>query len=532
MRLVECLNRADPAHLRAIAMRHGLTCPTHSKHALLQEILSRLSAASYIRRRLVEQPRVQALACELCLTERSVFGREELCAVLLRALGRASGEKASVLARATGDLSADSTSLASAAQAVEELMHEGLLFAVPVRGQVLYHAPEDVWKRVRACALEQLSCSVQATQIEPVTVRYDHHALAQDALSTLQFTLHHSVKLTQSGTIFRRQQQQLFELFEVPEQPLAARRGWHVAYGRRFADYPARFALIYDHLVDSGCLIETSEGSLVCAPDTVEMYAKRPENERMEALYMQFIRDYQVYIPNLRAIVARVEALCARGWIFAHSLEDALAGTVVHAPEPAATTLSERILPMLVALGKLTVGTNADGTILYRVPHAPEEGVPEGDRSLPRATVLPTFDILVPRLLESHCGWELRRIAEPLPHAPADPLRVYRITRQSVGRACASGQDERTILATLEQRCTAPTPENVRRTICDWGRQFRRYRIERRVLIVCSDQEAADELAALPPIACRLAERDGRLLAFANGEEEALSNLLMTLGYR
>ncbi|MCY0869783.1 MAG: hypothetical protein OWT27_04235, partial [Firmicutes bacterium] len=405
MRLVECLNRADPAHLRAIALRHGLTCSTHSKNALLQEIISRLSASSYVRRRLAEQPRLQELACELCLTEREVFGREELCAVLLRALGGASAERASVLARATGGLCADQTGLARAAQAVEELMQEGLLFAVPVRGQMLYHAPGDVWQRVRECVVDQLSCSVQVTETEPDTVRYDHHALAQDALSTLQFALHHPMKLTQAGSIFRRQQQQLFDLFEVPEQPLPSRRSWHVAYGRHFADYPARFALIYDHLVETGCLCETSEGRLVCDADAVASYVKRSEDERMDALYMQFIRDYQVYIPNLRAVVARVEAVCSRGWVFARSLEDALADAVAAAPEPVSTTIHERVLPMLVALGQLSVGKAADGSTLYRAQGSADEATTSADGPLPRATILPTFDILVPRALDSRCGW-------------------------------------------------------------------------------------------------------------------------------
>ncbi len=63
-------------------------------------------------------------------------------------------------------------------------------------------------------------------------------------------------------------------------------------------------------------------------------------------------------------------------------------------------------------------------------------------------------------------------------------LITYRITRQSIYRAFQRGDTVRIILAFLEKNTGRPIPQNVARTIEEWGEQYERIRVRRDVTIL------------------------------------------------
>ena len=82
--------------------------------------------------------------------------------------------------------------------------------------------------------------------------------MARDAAAMLFFCAKIPQRLTLDGSLYRRAQQQIMQLFEVSEELLPERTGWRFGFHPHYQNYPERFALIYDFWSTSGAWLEGS----------------------------------------------------------------------------------------------------------------------------------------------------------------------------------------------------------------------------------------------------------------------------------
>ncbi len=558
----------------------------YSKNALLQEILQRLCDPGYLDERyaLHPHPLVMAALQEIALDGRDRYATEELVALLVRAqqtvplqdrvmsppvsevrtssgrggkrgrsrqggVGRGSKRPSSAsrddgpfLPGSAGQEQGAGQAEVLARDMLQMLAREGVVYPTGVGSRTVYVCPTDIWRRLYDLASRTMKVGVQSSVRAPVAYRQDGFALARDEAALLLYVLRHDVRLTQEGVVFRRQQIQLLQLFEVSEDVLPQQVGWRFGFGRRFHDYPDRLALLYDHLYARGCLVETADGRLCAESAAIDAYLQLPEGARGQELFRFWLRTYRPAIPMLRTVVARIAELTRRAWIYADSLCNLWAdGIEAYYYETTEQILAQRILGMLVHLGVLARGSAEDGAILYRL--TPEgaawclgkgggEALQEAaDEAPPRvgAVVQPTFEVLLPATAEAAVGRELQMMAELV---QSDRMRVYRLTRDSVYRALQLGFSAERMLSFLRAICDCPLPGNVERTVVQWCEAYGKVTLSTVVLITLRDEQTTDEVRRLAPVADRLLrEVTPTVLAFPPGDAPYLQSFLEKMGY-
>ncbi|KUO96855.1 helicase-associated domain-containing protein [Ferroacidibacillus organovorans] len=483
MRLLECLNDSDVSHLRKIALRHTLDCPLYSKNSLLQEITARFFEPSYWKQRQdhLSDEMIAAIQA-LALDRRDHLAPEEVLAIIKRTgLDR-------------------ETSL----HTVTQLEDEGLLFRRRHQKDDGYHCPQEVWDRIYKLTSEQLMSAIQVYSRDPEGYRDDGLSMARDAYALLGFVRTHEIRLTRSGTIFKRHQQQIISLFQVPEPLLDANVGWRFGYGRRFSDYPDRFALLYDHLYSRGCLAEQEDDQLTVNEEPARAYMSLREEERAEKLVRDYLHLYCAAIPNLRMIAKRIVELTSAKWVYAASLRMALLPFVTsYYYESPEVVLEKRIFAMFEYLGLLQAATSPAGDLLYKATerscgwlNAKAMDEPsEMEERKPTLFVQGTFDVIVSEESEALLGWDLLQMAD---RVSQDRMSVYRISRDSIYRACQNGLTADSILQFFYEHSPHPIPDNVRTMIEQWGQAYGKIKVSHATLITCRDEASAHVVKQLP----------------------------------
>ncbi len=178
------------------------------------------------------------------------------------------------------------------------------------------------------------------------------------------------------------------------------------------------------------------------------------------------------------------------------------------------------ITEALYALGGVDLG-EADGvTNAFRI-------TPDGARLLHGKTlaarpnqahviVQPNFQVFVMEPTGEDIRFRLDQMADRL---RADQAVEYEITRDSVYRAQRASVDAEAIVEFLESVSTVGLPQNVRRTIEEWGTQHERIIVRRRTpLLQALDEETLDALYADPELAHLLGRRVAPTVALVQGE--------------
>ncbi len=531
MRFAECLNQSDIKNLRKIAERHTIACTMYSKNSLFQEIMGRFSEPNYVVDRLsaISQTEYNALL-EIALDGREEYTREDLLAILKRAQPVTSSEQTM---NATEDL-------------LRVLIEEGFIFESGVSSRKVFACPIDIWKKVRAFSSSRLRQEVQAASHAPTIYQSDEAAMARDAVTCLLFFSRQEIRLTQEGVIFKRQQQQLFQILSVSEEPLPPSIGWRFGFGRRFHDYPDRFALIYDHLYEENCIEETPDLRLTVHQDQAERYMRLSEDERALKLFQYWMRAYRKAIPNIRRLVARLAELTAHDWVYADSVQSAIIPQVSsYFYEDRSVILDSRILRMLAHLGVMMVGSikiggpDAREVLLYRLSplgslwlrkdevrfDAPHDSTHEDTA----ATIQPTFEILVPPTGDAVYGWDLQIIADLKSN---DQMRCYEITRSSIYRALQADWNQARIMSFLQTISNYPVPGNVEKMIESWCKDFGRVEVSVLCVLSCADEKTAQEIRLIAPLMARAKiDIEHAAIGFAADDEEFVVSILQRLGY-
>lgn len=125
----------------------------------------------------------------------------------------------------------------------------------------------------------------------------------------------------------------------------------------------------------------------------------------------------------------------------------------------------------------------------------------------PRVVVQPNYQIFAFEPIDEAVLHDLDQIAE---RVRTETAIEYRLSQAAVYRAQQRGMTSDEILERLERLSAVPLPQNVRRTVEEWGARHERIVIRRGVgLLQTIDQAALDALFANPEISSRLTRRLG-----------------------
>ncbi|WP_181363059.1 helicase-associated domain-containing protein [Sulfoacidibacillus thermotolerans] len=492
---------------------------------MLQEILNRFSDPNYLTERLnALSPQIQYALQEITLEGKEEFAEAELLTLLRRR-------------HPLSDKSVED----EPHRLLSDLLEEGIFFATGSPSQRAYRCPTEIWSRILNLETKKLRQTIQESSRTPQWVRNDFNALAHDAVTFLLFLARHEIKLTQDGVIFKRQQSQILQLFEIKEDILPAHIGFRFGYGRRFHDYPDRFALLYDHLYAEGCLIEDPSGVLLLNEEKSGTYLTQSEDIRQEKLFRFYMRTYRSSIPTLWRIVSRMGKLTANTWVYAQSLEQSLLAFVTDFYYESKTQIyPNRILQMLIYLGFIAQGTDTGGDVYYQLTENGERWLETTKEvaksqattrctSRPLAVIQPTFEILVPQEADHVYTWDLQKLAEPVHR---DHISIYRLTRDSIYHAMLNGWTLLQIREFLQTISGAEIPENVDRCLNDWGEEYGSISMQMYCVVTCKDQETSESLEQLDAIVKRSPVRlNPQSLGFAVGDADSLLDLFIKLGF-
>ncbi|KEO84244.1 helicase-associated domain-containing protein [Tumebacillus flagellatus] len=524
MRLSECLNSSDIETLRKIADAYSFDCSKSSKNALMQEIITHFQNRSFIAEALdglKEAPYREAVS-QLMLDTRQEFSREEVLATVRRTIQpKKEGHDQKWMNR---------------------LLAEGWLFRLNAKGgRQCYFIPDDLRRTIRDCLSQSLKQRVSVTEQTPIVYRDENLALVRDTGVFLHYLERHEVRITKDGTILKRQQQEIFSLLEIKEETLG-KVSWRFGFGRRFHDYPDRFALLYDYCYARELIAETAEGALVLGSKAAAWQASA-ERERAADLFRYWRLLYRRPIPQLRRTVNLIASAARDEWVYAASISELIRPYVQdYYYEKAPAVMERRIYNMLVHLGLLAHGQLADGSPVLKVTAIGRELLlqeetlaeePEAQAAEAVRTPLilqPNFDLLVPIQGAERIAWELEEVTELI---RVDTLRVHRITKSSIARCLDNGWTAETILDFLREETADMVPGNVERMIRQWESEFKRVQLHRTVLVTCQDASIAADLKAMPEIAPSLhADICDTQFLIAERGARPLQEILRRMGYQ
>lgn len=153
--------------------------------------------------------------------------------------------------------------------------------------------------------------------------------------------------------------------------------------------------------------------------------------------------------------------------------------------------------------------------------------VEEASKTSGHVVVQPNFQIFALEPITEQTLALLDRFAD---RVKADKVFEYHLSRESLYRAQQHGLTARDVIAFLEQAATAPLPQNVQRTLEDWGQSYERIVVHRHVsLLHARDPQALDALQSASDAASLLLSRPLPHVAIGASDDEARARLLQAL---
>ncbi|MCC3376510.1 hypothetical protein [Cohnella sp. REN36] len=387
MNLAEMLSYADIAQLSNIAHTYDCECSTHSKHELIQSILSAVGRRESLERRVGEMGLDDLRFLNSLLFEkRAAYSLEDLTARAASAASgigqsepaegagaakeaetdrpktRAAKGRASAKPRASKRASAAETPPAPAdpaRNAIARFKRFGWLFnGFSQQTKYLYHVPEDVKKRLCEALDRKFRDSLELRG-EPPAYRDERTLLSEDVTLLTRFVRDHDVPLTAEGYVYKRQLQQLLDALSVVE-PLPGKSAFRFGYGRRYREYPDRFSLLYDYCFYAG-YVEELPDRLVLTEQGGAAATGAVRSDPAD-IYRFWMRLYKIPVPNLQALVHWVMRLSGGAWVTVASLERVLLPLIrPYYYDSERDILERRLLRMMLHLGLLRYGETEEG---------------------------------------------------------------------------------------------------------------------------------------------------------------------------
>jgi hypothetical protein len=490
MRLADCLNASDIQTLRTIADHYQLECSKSSKNALMQSILAYFHQRSFAERVLTqtEDSSYREMIVQILLDKRAHFSREEILGLIKRMIGEKREHEAVCLQR---------------------LMREGWLYRLGSTARHIYYVPEDVRKKMRPLLSQMIQQQLEKPSEPPVAYRDENLAIVRDTTTFLTYVAKHECRLTQEGVLFKRHQTAILNLMEITEQPLG-QVGWRFGYGRRFHEYPDRFALIYDYCYARQLISEQQETMILTCTPHVQAWMEQDDRSKLKDLFKFWRLTYRRPIPTLTNVLQRLAQAIRGEWVLLDSLNELLLPHVNdYYYDHKQQVLEKRIYAMLMHLGLLCQGQLEDGRTVIRLTEWGREILLEEtvhqEEPLVRANqpliIQPNFEILLPAEESGRFERELGQFSEVW---QTGAMHIHRMTKQSMHRAFQEGWTAKKILKFLAEHADNPIPSNVVKQIQEWEKSYGKIVLYRVGVIECKDPQSAAELQRIPQVKAQI----------------------------
>lgn len=300
MNLPEALVYTDIDHLSRIAKYYELSVNLSSKNSLIQSILQVILDQRKLERQ---------------IEQLSVLEHRFLLVLLLENLERLTLEE--LLAKASNVLKMEGggdRSLPTNRSMVNMLLSSGWLFVDKRAGHHFYSIPNDLKERLINVLKKVENASNNGLISRDIQVSND---LLSDMKSFLHYVTREIVNLTMDGIIHKRHQIKIFSEFSAPENPLEGKE-WRFGYGRRFPNYPNRFAILYDFLYENNFINE--ENNLLTLTSKGHLLLNHELQVTTTDIYQFWIKLYKKPIRNIQLILSLIKFYC-NDWLEIDTLE-------------------------------------------------------------------------------------------------------------------------------------------------------------------------------------------------------------------
>ncbi|MBA9087007.1 hypothetical protein FHR92_003487 [Fontibacillus solani] len=408
---------------------------------------------------------------------------------------------------------------------VPELLRSGRLASIKkVWGERLYYIPADViplvWKELEPT--EQ----VQQDEHRVTLHRAAKLGLAFDIFKTLAWIGRHGLKLTSKGTIHQRSLGKLNELLFLSDDDV---NGLALRYPHQDA-YRAPLAIVLDMIMSLG-LINKERAGWSLNTESLTAWLGLTAQEMNAVLFRELLLRYAPDNVPIQHFVHRLilPDLEVGSW---YNLPDLLLsmheqGMMPEVLSQEQISWMESWLTALSGFGWMDMGTTIEDRVVFRWQTKPDlslvniaEEISSSKVEVSSAFqgmifVQPDFELLVPPDVSFLLRWELEAFCENI---TVDTMSLYRLTRNSVALGAECGRSPEMILNLL-QKCSSGVPDNVRLALEQWGREMGRTLLEEKLLLRCSDSQAADTISSITSLV-GIIERIGPLDFIVSNDHE------------
>lgn len=347
MNLADMLSYADIHDLSRIAGTYDCECNDHSKHELIQSILSRVGRSDVFER-YVDELTIEDIRFlnSLLFDQRGSFSLEELLARVQQ----------SKFVKDEADTDWNPREM------ITRFKHRGWLFnGHSQQTRYLFQIPADLKRRFITALSKRFEERMLLTD-EPSVYRDEQKLILDDIWHFLHYLQDQEVMLTSELVMYKRNLQQILERLAVREDPVG-KTAWRFGYGRMFRDYPNRFSFIYDYCYFSDLITEHHQVLALTERGKAAVIENRKEDP--VHVYRFWLRLYKGPIPQLQSIVQWLNRL-GGSWVTLSSLKETL-GPLIRPfyYDSADAILEQRILQMMMHLGLLRIGEDEHkGTVI------------------------------------------------------------------------------------------------------------------------------------------------------------------------
>lgn len=248
---------------------------------------------------------------------------------------------------------------------LERALEKGWLFRVRNQHNERFILPDEVRKQWRLLVFQGIQ-GMRKEEIEGGAIYDGTHHMARDLEILVHYLQNNPVPFSKNGCMYRKHIMHLIHLFHIPEELPA--EGWRFGYGRRFREYPDRFALIYDYTYHREWIREDAMTGIVILTEQGHQFIQEGINyeQLTKDLFSFWLLSYRRAIPNIENLVRSISLLCQNKWVKERDLVEQLlpftSGFYYDTPED---VLKKRIITMLSYFGFLLKTTLCDATCAF-----------------------------------------------------------------------------------------------------------------------------------------------------------------------
>ncbi|WP_433946836.1 helicase-associated domain-containing protein [Paenibacillus sp. SN-8-1] len=392
-------------------------------------------------------------------------------------------------------------------------------------GERLYFISGRLFPKLQASLLGPINKREEAVDLVSLN-REGRAGIEVDLFRMLVWVGHNGLQLTAKGTIHQKTITRLGGLIQLAEDDFK-----HIPLHYLHKDvYPANIAVVLDLLLALG-LIEKIDSWIINEPAADAWLRLTPTAMRL-AVYKEILARYIPADPSLQqyAYALSMDYVQEGNWYFLDEIVRWLQRyRMLTVPlSELQITFMHGWLEMLCGLGFVDLGFGKEGEAAFRWRSRPklqeQTCIAESDEKDTRPFqadfegrfyVQPDFEIFVPSDVSYLLRWELELCTLGVTY---DAMSVYKLSRESAAIALEQGRTPSDLEVFLDKWAASGIPDNVRNALRQWGSELGRTSLEERVLLRCSDEEAAEMISRYEGGQSRL-ERIGPLDFIVNQKD-------------